>query len=322
MLRPAALLMLLLAARLGAQAPAAAPQAIQDPPAANGKPPAPAVDEAARAGQAALDAAALYQRGDTPRAAPASLHGVFGGSMQDKKGNLVQVEIERWYTRSPERLVTRRKEEVTGLSSTVGRAEGVVWGRDDKSGTITVYTDNPELFDADLELEEEQLRLTRLLLDACVLDALRPRLANIRAAGHEVVTDPDGGKHPVTLVDATAPDEFFAPRRDGPPPEPGDEPPRLLLQFGIGTDDGALWSLRIQASQRPDLPAMRLVFSLHGETRGGLRVPGNIKLFRDDEPEPALKLFIQLDDDGHMLFDLDTPIDPALFARPAPPAGG
>jgi len=67
---------------------------------------------------------------------------------------------------------------------------------------------------------------------------------------------------------------------------------------------------------------MRLAFSLHGETRGGLRVPGNIKVFRDDEPDPALKLFIQEDAEGHMLFDLDTAIDPALFARPAPPDGG
>ena len=323
MLRPAALLLVIFAARLAAQQAAAAPpQASQAPSAASATVPAPAVDEAARAGQAALDAAARFQRGETPRSAPASLHGVFGGSMRDDKGNLVQLAIERWYTRSPERLVTHRKEEVTGISSTVGRADGVVWGRDDKSGTVTVYTDDPELFDADLELEAEQLRLTRLLLDACVLDALRPRLAHIRAAGHDVVTDPDGGKHPVTLVDATAPDEFFAAPQGAPPPAPGDEPPRLLLQFGIGTDDGALWSLRIQPSQRPDLPPMRLAFSLHGETRGGLRVPGNIKVFRDDEPDPALKLFIQEDAEGHMLFDLDTAIDPALFARPAPPDGG
>ena len=322
MLRPASLLLVLLAARVGAQqAPAATPPASANPPAANAAPAAPA-DEAARAGQAALDLAAHFQRGDTPRAAPASLHGLFNVSAEDAKGNLIKAEVERWYTRSPERLLTRRTEELTGISSSVGSIADVVWFRDDRKGSVVIYSDDPETFDADLELQREQLRLTRLLLDACVLDALRPRLADVRAQGHGEVTDVDGGVHAVTLVDATAPDEFFAPPPGAAPPSLGDAPPRLSLRFGIGTDDGALWSLRVQALQRPDLPPMRLVFALHGPTRGGLNVPGNIQMFRGDETQPALKMAIEEDAEGHMLFDVDMPVDAAMFQRPAPPAGG
>jgi hypothetical protein len=333
MLRPA-VIALMLAACLAAQeppppaapdAPAGAPPPAAQAPAAQTPPPtaspSAAAEEAARAGEAALDLAARFQRGEVARAAPTSLHGIFGVRAADAQGNLVRAQIERWYTRSPERLVTRRKEELTGLASTVGSSDGVVWFRDDRSGKVISYTDDPETFDADLELQQEQLRLTSLLLDACVLDALRPRLAQVRAAGKDVVIDGDGVPHPVTLVDASAPDQIFLPPPGAPPPRPGDAPPQLQLRFGIGTEDGALWSLRVQATRRPDLAPTRLVFDLHASTRDGLRVPANIKLFRGDEAQPAVSLWIEEDEERHLAFEVDAPIDAALFARPEPPGG-
>jgi hypothetical protein len=317
MLRLASALMLLaLAASLRAQAaPVAQPeaQAAVEP----GQQPDAARDTVLQAEQA-LDLAARFQRGDTPRAAPTSLHGTFQVSLQDEKGNRVSADVERWYRRSPEAILTTRKEAVSQLSTTQCFAGGVAWFRDNGKGKVIVYSDDPAVHDVDLEDMREQLRLTRLLLDTCVIDALRARLTEPRLAGRDRVKDPDGAVHEVLLVDATAPDELFGPAPGAPPPPPGSAQPRIELQFGVGVEDGALWSLRVRAPHRPDLQPMRMVFALHGLTAGGLRVPGLIKVYRGDEPREALKLGLAEDAEGRLLFDVDVPVDGALFARPAP----
>jgi len=289
------------------------------PPAAPGPAAAQPASTSADEARAALAAAMRHQRGDLPRAAPSTLHGRFSVTARDDAGSQFKVDIERWYARAPERMLTRRREVVTGAATTQGWTDGAAWMRDDASGKVFDYSSQPETFETDLELLREQLRLTRLLLDAIVLDALVPRLASPRLVGRDRLTDPDGAGHELLLVEATAPDAVFGPAPDAPPPLPGDPEPQLQLRLGIDAADGALWTLAVRAPHRPDLAPLELVFAFHGSTRSGLRVPGNIKVFRAGEAQEMLALAVAEDDDGHLALDVDLPLEAGLFARPAPP---
>jgi hypothetical protein len=284
--------------------------------AAEPKPSKPDADPTA-AGAAALDAAARAQRGETARAAPATLHGNFHLTYRDEKGNLVQAEVERWFVREPERMLTRTSEDVTGITSTEAFDGTTVWMRDDKKGTVFDYSAHPEAHQADFEKDRKQRRLTRLLMEALVLDALRPRLADVRLSGHETCTDLSKESHDVQLVKATAPDELDEPDPLAPPPAPGDPPPRLTLIFGIDAKDGRLWSLQVHTPGRPDY-ALR--FDWHGPTRDGLSVPGNIRVYEAGATDPQVELGVAEDEEHHLQLELDTKVDAAMFVRPG--AGG
>lgn len=277
---------------------------------------APAATDPHEAGRAALAAAARRQRGETPRAAPSALHGRFHVTAQAEDGSQYKVEVERWYTRSPERLLTHRREANTGAGGTVCWDAGRAWYRSDDGREVKVYSDRPDVFETDLDQLAEQLRLTRLLLDAVVLDALIPRLADVRTVGRQGILDPDGVAHELLMVAARAPDEAFGPAPGAPPPLPGDPPLLLDLGFGIDAGDGTLWSLAVRAPHRPDLAPLELVFAFHGTTPDGLLVPGNIKVFRAGEPAPVLQLAVHEDPDGHVALRIDPPLDEALFAAP------
>ena len=269
---------------------------------------------------ALLDKAARFQRGETPRGAPSTLHGRFHVSVRDKDGTLIQADVERWYTRSPERLLTTRTESVTGSTSSVGWDGRVAWFRDKASGEVVIYSDAPDTYAVDLELLQEQVRLTRLLLEASVLDALVPRLARLAVGSSSRIKDLDGAEHAVTLVTATLPDELFGPPEGAPPPAPGEPPPQLELAFTIDEATGALWALRVAAPHRPDLAPLTLRFDLHGRTRGGLRVPGNVRAFQGDATREDVRLGVELtevDGQERLLFDIDEPLSPELFAPPA-----
>ena len=269
-------------------------------------------DDAA-AGAAALDAAAKFQRGETARTAPTTLHGQFQLSYEDDKGNLVQAQVERWYTREPERMLTKSREEVTGLVSTTAWDGRTVWMRDDKKGTVFDFSSDPEKNMAEFERDRSQRRMTRLLLDALVLDALRPRLADVRRVGPGTYTDLSKEAHEIQFVKATTADELYEPDPLSPPPDPSAPAPRLVLTFGIDVKDGTLWSLQVSATGRPDY-ALR--FDWHGTTKDGLRVPGNIRVYEAGATEPQLKLGVTPDEAGHLVLELDAPVDPAMFALP------
>jgi len=262
----------------------------------------------------ALARAARFQRGDTPLPRPTTLHGAFHVSVRDRDGNMLEADAERWYTADPERLLTRRKESVTGSRSSEGFDGGTAWFRDDATGRVMIYSESPETYEVDLERLNEQLRLTRLLLDACVLDALIPRLRELRSGARQSLSDPDGDVHAVQHVLARVPDELFpAPTAKLLDPAVKRE---LQLDFGIDAESGALWSLRVTALERPDVPPIELRFAFHGATASGLRVPGNIKVFRGDETVESIRLGVAEDDQGKLRFEVDAPIDPALFAVP------
>ena len=195
-------------------------------------PPAVADDDPPTKGQAGaralLEKAARHQSEEPWTRAPRSLHGSFYGTIQTQEGS-GNVTVERWYTRSPERIVTRHTESVTGTRYTVGHDGRTAWYRNDATGEVVIYSEDPERFAVDIELVEEQRRLTRLLMDAVVLDALIPRLETIqrgRASNH---TDIEGVPHRVWYVSAETVDDLYPPSPDAPPPTPDDPPPMLRL---------------------------------------------------------------------------------------------
>jgi len=321
-LRRAAALVLLGCAAAPAQergdAPAAAPP--QPPAATLPATSAPAARPTASPALDLLQKAARFQRGETPRASPTTLHGRFHVGVRDKDGTLIQADVERWYTRAPERLLTTRTESVTGSTSTVGWDGHVAWFRDHGTGDVVIYSDAPDTYAVDLELLQEQVRVTRLLLDASVLDALVPRLLQPALGEPTKWKDLDGVEHAAATVEAGLPDELFGAPPGAPPPLPGEAPPQLRLRFVIDEQTGALWSLRVAAPHRPDVAPLTLHFDLHGLTRGGLRVPGHVRVFRGDSTREDLRLGVEtteVEGQERLLFDVDEPVDGQLFEAPA-----
>jgi hypothetical protein len=281
---------------------------------------APAAAPADPAALAALEHAARFQRGETPRTVPRSLHGRFYVGLRDQDGTMIKATVERWYTVSPERMLTTRTEELTRSTSSVGYDGREAWFRDHASGDTVVYTDDPGTFDEDMAQLREQLRLTRLLLDACVLDALIPRLVEPRVSGTRTVEDLDGNVHAVTVVSARVPDEVFGLAPGAPPPAAGDPPPMLALEIGLDQDTGAPWTLAVAIPHRPDLAPLLLRFDFFGRSRDGLRVPGNIRVFRAGEARERMSLGVDSaageGDAEWLALDVDVDLPAARFAVP------
>jgi len=307
-----------------ADAHAAAPQAAPAQPAAAQGAAAQAEADAALAAAAAarelggkvLERAAQFQRGDVPQPTPTSLHGRFSVGVRDKEGSLVRADAERWFTVNPERMYTHRTEALTGSAAGLGWNGSMAWFRDDADKRIVRYTDAPETFSEDLDLMQEQLRLTRLLLTASVMDALRPRLTDVTASGTRDVIDLDGARHETALVTARVADELYPAPAGGPPPLPGTPPRQLELHFAIDRETGALWELRVSAVGRPEIAPLRLRFDFHGPTASGLRVPGNIRMYREGDAQESLNLGVE-EQAGLLLFDVNAPIEPSIFEPPA-----
>ncbi|MHC5209956.1 MAG: hypothetical protein ACYTG2_04470 [Planctomycetota bacterium] len=275
------------------------------------------VDDAATA---ALARAVRFQRGETPRAAPRSLHGRFYVGVRDQDGTMIKADVERWYTVRPERMLTTRTEKVTGSTSSVGYDGEHAWFRDRASGDTVVYTDDPGTFDEDLAQLREQMRLTRLLLDAIVLDALVPRLVEPRIVATRTVEDLDGNEHEVEIVAARVPDDVFGAPPGAPPPAADDPPLMLALELGIDSRTGAPWTLAVGIPHRPDLVGLDLRFDFFGSSHDGLQVPGNIRVFRTGEARERMTLGVELVEveggKDRLVLDVDAEPDPALFAVP------
>ena len=272
-------------------------------------------DPAEAAGRALLRKAARFQSDEPRTAAPRSLYGAFAGTILTPDGT-GSVSIDRWYTRSPERLLTKHVESFTGSRQTIGWDGRRAWFRDDDSGEVVVYSDDPELFAVDLERLAEQRRLTRLLLDAIVLDTLIPRLTGVAAGAESEWTDLEGRQHPVRSVRASLPDDLYpAPALALPPGSPVPER-RLDVEMLIDTDTGALWRVMVSAVGRQDVTPLELQFDFHDRTRSGLRVPGNVRVFRAGELEELIRLGVEFDQDDHLVLEIDGEIDPATFAVP------
>lgn len=279
----------------------------------------PAEPEAVNDGaavRALLLAARRFQRGDRPLPRPSSLHGLFHVRLRQDDGSMFKADVERWYTREPERLITTSTERVTGSTTTVCWNEGSAWFRDEKSKEVVLYSDAPDVYEVDLDLLQQQLQLTQLLLDASVLDSLVPRLVGAHLSGTRSLTDLNDDEHEVTLVTARVSDPVYAQALGAPSPAEDEAPLVLELELAIEASTGTLWEMRVRSPGRNDVVPLRMSFDYHGHTRSGLRVPGNIKVFRADDALERIGLGVGIDDNDYFVFDVDTPIEAARFAVP------
>jgi len=262
-----------------------------------------------------LERAARFQRGSRPRQAPRTFHGRFNARVETPDGDFV-ASVERWFSRDPLRLRTTRHDAITGLTTTVGFDGARSWFRDEDTGEVKVYSDRPDVYGPDIEFVEEQLRLTRLVLETIALDPMIPRLRELRYVGAGTWTDLDRDKHLADRVAARLPDDLgiMPVDEDAPPPMPGDPPPLLDVDFIVDRETGALWSVQIANSQL----AFRLNFDYYGPTPSGLKVPGNIQVFVNGETIPKARLGVEMYDESSDLLaiELDVPLDASLFEVP------
>ena len=270
---------------------------------------------------AVLERAVHFQRGDEVRARPETFHGRFYVTVRNRDGQTFNAEVERYYTRRPERMVTTRVDSIVETNSTVGWDEGTAWFRDNKTGRVIIYSDDPEAFDVDLEQLDFQLLITPLILDAAVLDSLLPRLENISLGGEAVYVDIDGDGHVVDVVQAEMVDDLFPPDPDSPPPAPDDPLPRLAVQLQIDRDTGALWALHLETLGATARRSLAFAFNLHEMTPSGLRVPANIEVFEDGRAQPSVMLGVlpvevQSSDEELVSFEVDVPVEAQRFEVP------
>lgn len=263
-----------------------------------------------------LERAARFQRGDAPRPTPRTFHGRFHARVETPDGDFV-AKVERWFSRNPLRLRTTRSDDITGLTTTVGFDGTRSWFRDEGTGEVKIYSDRPDVYGPDLEFVEEQLRLTRLVLETIALDPMISRLREMRYVGAGTWTDLDKGKHLSDRVAARMPDDIGIMPADtsAPPPMPGDPPPMLDVDFIVDRETGALWSVQIANSQL----AFRLNFDYYGPTPSGIKVPGNIQVYVNGETIPKARLGVEMYDDTSDLLaiELDVQLEPSLFEVPA-----
>mgnify|MGYP005995895657 CR=1 FL=1 len=278
-----------------------------------------------------MDLAAQFQRGDTPRGVPAGLHGLFSVHIFNHEDNSsVDVEVERWYQRDPSRILTRTV--VDGMAEgdmSTGWDGRRLWMQDHlDDDAVVVYTDDPEAFATDIELNDEQRRLTRLILDALLIDGLRQELRDVRLMRDRLmIRDLDGFKHEAGLVQGLMDDELFGTGPvdpTAPPPEPGDRGPQLQVQLGIDVDTGALWFLRMETVDRSPAIQYELRFDYHSPNRQGFTLPANIRVFENGRAQPRVKfgVFAVQGEEQQGLIELelledDDVFDESIFAVPA-----
>ena len=153
-------------------------------------------------------------------------------------------------------------------------------------------------------------------LGGVVTSALIPRLAEVKFGEDDTHKDLDGSVHPIRHVTAQVPDDLFPAPSDAPPPAPGDPVRMIELDFGIDTETGALWTLGVTALGRDDLVPLELRFELHGPTRSGLLVPGNVKVYQAGRSDEVISLGVDVDEDGLLILEVGTDIDEAIFTVP------
>lgn len=268
--------------------------------------------------EAWLDKAAQFQRGDTPLAGPpGSFHGRFYVEAVKPEGGKISLEVERRWTRSPERILTRRQDSILDSDTSVGFDGRLAWFVDHSSGDVLLYTDDPEAFEADIALIHDDLRLTSLLLEASLIDVLRPGLRDLRvltAGQPTTLPDIDNRRHPVVVLGALTDDHFFGPDPSAPPPSRGATAPRVRVELALDRASGAVRRVRLATLDRSEPLAVELRVALHDITVDGLQMPASIELVEGGRS--ALQMGVIPDADGRLIYRLDPGFDDALFSPP------
>lgn len=270
--------------------------------------------------QEILTAAAVAQRGETALPRPGSLHGLFSVTARKPEGSgTFSVEVERFYGRSPERMLTRRTETLARSDSSVGFDGQVFWMRDNRDGQVTLYSDDPETFHTDLALEREQLELTRLILDVISVDGLMEQLSDARFVARETLNVPSrrrlGDDREVDVVRGTLPDVIFGPDLNAPPPRPGDPAPLVDIKLSIDAETHYVHRIELSTIGRVQPQVWQMVLSRHARNADDLIVPLTIRLL-DERDDLVATLGLISDDQGLPVFDLGKPLDLQMFEVP------
>ncbi|MDG2148555.1 MAG: hypothetical protein P8N09_03430 [Planctomycetota bacterium] len=315
--------LILLSAQFGAHS-SAVPHRVTLPQ--DSTPAVPAQEAASPAPSAArdlLEKAARFQRGDTPRPAPPGLHGVFQVHVRNPEDDsAIDARVERTYLRHPVRMRTTRQDNLVDSNSTVGYDGERSWFRDNASGKVVVYSDDPLTFDVDLEQLQAQLRLMPVMLDAFVLDALMPRMSEIRLDGDRVDL-PVGsrGKQTASVqwVVGHVEDTLFGVTPDAPPPTDAtlESSPQLQVALAIEPETGKLWNFRVRTLGGDEPREIELRFFFHVASDSELVVPAYTAVYRDGDAEPFITLGMIVDPDtGKPILSLDPIVDDKLFEVP------
>jgi len=267
-----------------------------------------------------LAQAAMAQRGEVALPLPDTLHGLFSVTARKHDGSgTFSLEIERHYTRSPERMLTRRTDSVTKSDSSVGFDGDVFWMRDNRTGELSNYSDDPETFQTDLALEERQLMLTRMILGVVSIDGLLDQLIAPRFVGRQTINVPSrrrkGDDREVDVVRARLPDEIFEPDLSASPPSLGAAPPLLDIKLFIDVVTHYVHRVELATLDRADRQMWQLVLSNHAANAEKLIIPGTIRIM-DTHGDEVATLGIIPDDSGLPIFELGQSMDPELFELP------
>lgn len=267
-----------------------------------------------------LAQAATAQRGEVALPLPGTLHGLFSVTLRKQDGSgTFEVEIERHYMRSPERMLTRRTDSVTHSDSSVGFDGDVFWMQDNRTGERLIYSDDPETFGTDLALEQQQLMLTRLILEVVSVDGLLEQLIAPRFLGRQTINVPSRRRHgddrEVDVVGAQLVDVIFEPDLSAPPPPPGSPPPLLDIRLFIDVDSHYVHRVELSTRGRAQRQMWQLVLSRHAANSENLIVPSTIRVL-DTNGDEFATLGIIPDAEGLPVFALGQPMATELFALP------
>ncbi|GJM20264.1 MAG: hypothetical protein DHS20C15_01790 [Planctomycetota bacterium] len=265
--------------------------------------------------------AARFQRGDTPlEARPERFHGRFYVTIHKPEGGTVTLGIERFWTRHPERVLTRRQDGVLESDTSVGYDGSTAWFQDHRTGDVLLYSADPVAFEADLALLRQDLRLTEMLLESALIDSLAPRLRDVRVLRRETLLDSYDDPHPVTVISAVMDDEIYGPDPSAPPPSAGASAPRLRVQLAVDDDTGAIRRVRLATMDRSEVRSMELHVKEHARNTQGLQVPAMLDLYEDGELSLRLGV-VPASDSDDVVFEIDPELDLTRFDVPDSSAG-
>ena len=268
-----------------------------------------------------LERAARFQQGSAVSVHAGTLHGFFRAAVRKPDGSgMLEADVERAYQREPPRMVTTRVDGIVGSNTSVGSDGSVVWFRDNATGQVRIFDDDPETFETDLADMAWQLRLMAMVHDALVFERLLERLEDPVLDAQERLASPSRRVRrddPGVLVDVVRGrlvDDLFEPDLSAPPPLPGDPLSRLEARLYLDAGSGALLKVGLRTLGRDEPRTIEVWFLYHRENAQGLQVPMTIKIMEDGLE--ALKLGLAADDEGYPHFSLGEPLDAALFAAP------
>ncbi len=250
-----------------------------------------------------LEAAAIQQRADAVEGEVESFYVKLYLQRRDPNGSRLEFDIQRKF-KAPNRLWTRVEERaLSGTNYQQGFDGKQAWMFDEKKNAVTLL-DGPD-YRTDRENIQQDLRMMRQLLRFFFLDNLVSTLTDL-----ERLEDATDDKVTAYVVKG----------RGRLPPEEGgtadvtiwvDQATRNLLGVGLEFLDEGTERVREK---------LQFSFWFHRPNEQGVIVPGQIKLYRNDEEKPSETIAIDVDesrDVNRILFNVG--VEDSVFLPPKKP---